>query len=70
MKKLEKGTMRISPSGMHDQMMFFIISNIYVLSILPYNTDNENENNKKTNEIFVFRNHKDKWYGIRNSQVE
>ena len=26
MKKLEKGTMRISPSGMHDQMMFFIIS--------------------------------------------
>ena len=24
MKKLEKGTMRISSSGMHDQMMFFI----------------------------------------------
>jgi len=41
-------------------MMFSIISNIYVLSILPYNTDNENENNKKTNEIFVFRNYKDK----------
>ena len=28
MKKLEKGTMRISPSGMHDQMMFFIISGV------------------------------------------
>ena len=30
MKKLEKGTMRISPSGMHDQMMFFIISGVGV----------------------------------------
>ena len=28
MKKLEKGNMRISPSGMHDQMMFFIISGV------------------------------------------
>ena len=28
MKKLEKGTMRIFPSGMHDQMMFFIISGV------------------------------------------
>ncbi len=35
-------------------MMFSIISNIYVLSILPYNTDNENENNKKTNQTFRF----------------
>ena len=25
MKKLEKGNMRISSSGMHDQMMLFII---------------------------------------------
>ena len=54
MKKLEKGNMRISPSGMHDQMMFFIISNIYVLSILPYNTDNENENNKKQMKFSSF----------------
>ena len=53
-KKLEKGNMRISPSGMHDQMMFFIISNIYVLSILPYNTDNENENNKKQMKFSSF----------------
>ena len=30
MKKLEKGNMRISPSGMHDQMMFFIISGVGV----------------------------------------
>ena len=30
MKKLEKGTMRISPSGMHDQMMFFVISGVGV----------------------------------------
>ena len=30
MKKLEKGTMRISSSGMHDQMMFFIISGVGV----------------------------------------
>ena len=30
MKKLEKGNMRISPSGMHDQMMFFIIYGVGV----------------------------------------
>ena len=30
MKKLEKGTMRISPSGMHAQMMYFIISGVGV----------------------------------------
>ena len=30
MKKLEKGNMRISSSGMHDQMMFFIISGVGV----------------------------------------
>ena len=30
MRKLEKGNMRISPSGMHDQMMFFIISGVGV----------------------------------------
>ena len=30
MKKLEKGTMRISSSGMHDQMRFFIISGVGV----------------------------------------
>ena len=30
MKRLEKGNMRISPSGMHDQMMFFIISGVGV----------------------------------------
>ena len=30
MKKLEKGNMRISPPGMHDQMMFFIISGVGV----------------------------------------
>jgi len=35
-------------------MMFFIISNIYVLSILPYNTDNENENNKKQMKFSSF----------------
>ena len=30
MKKLEKGNMRISSSGMHDQMMFFIVSGVGV----------------------------------------
>ena len=30
MKKLEKSNMRISPSGMHDQMIFFIISGVGV----------------------------------------
>ena len=35
-------------------MMFSIISNIYVLSILPYNTDNENENNKKQMKFSFF----------------
>lgn len=30
MKKPEKGNMRISSSGMHDQMMFFIISGVGV----------------------------------------
>ena len=30
MKKFEKGNMRISPSGMPDQMMFFIISGVGV----------------------------------------
>jgi len=35
-------------------MMFSIISDIYVLSILPYNTDNENENNKKNKSNFSF----------------
>ena len=41
MKKLEKGTMRISPSGMHDQMMFFIISGVgidvfYIYAYISY----------------------------------
>ena len=41
MKKLEKGNMRISPSGMHDQMMFFIISGVgidvfYIYAYISY----------------------------------
>ena len=41
MKKLEKGTMRIFPSGMHDQMMFFIISGVgidvfYIYAYISY----------------------------------
>ena len=41
MKKLEKGTMRISSSGMHDQMMLFIILGVgidvfYIYAYISY----------------------------------
>lgn len=41
MKKLEKGNMRISSSGMHDQMMLFIILGVgidvfYIYAYISY----------------------------------